>query len=294
MNKKVIAEANLPLKRIGGKNKIREMYDIGSSRVLMVATDKVSAFDVVMKNCIPFKGSVLTAISAFWFGRTMQICPNHFITTRFDFFPHDLQELLDPYREILEGRSMLIQKADPLPIECIVRGYLLGSAWKSYKESGIVCGIELPEGLHKGQKLSQPIFTPSTKAVLGQHDENITFEQACDIVGSETARTLKWQSIRLYSFMADEARSKGIVITDTKFEFGKRCSDGNIIQIDESGTPDSSRYDPDYSKEPLRVYLESIKFDKKNSIELPPNVVKETSERYLMGCEIITGRKITA
>ena len=291
---KVLMEIDLPFPRIGkGKNKVREMFDtseIAKDTLLMVATDRVSVYDVILLSGIPGKGKVLTSISAYWFWTTEYICPNHLITDSFDvLLKTGFEEKLGPYEEKLKGRVMLVTKAEPIPAECIVRDRPLGSGWKSYQKTGKICGIKLPQGLNKGDKLPAPIFTPSTKAEYGEHDENITFEQMCEIVGARTAQTLRAYSLSIYSYIAIEAFIKGIEVPDTKFEFGRRLSDGQIIQIDESGTPDSSRFDPDYSKQPLRDYLDSIGWDKEIPIELPIEVIEKTSRDYIEGCRIITG-----
>ena len=294
IGKEVLMKIDLPFPRIGkGKTKVREMFDtseIAKDTLLMVATDRVSVYDVVLLNGIPGKGEVLTSISAHWLWATRYICPNHLITNNLDvLFDTGFEEKLQPYEEELKGRVMLITKVKPILAECIVRDRPLGSGWKSYQKTGKICGIELPPGLNKGDKFPAPIFTPSTKAEYGKHDENITFEEMFKIVGAKTAQILRAYSLSLYSFIANAAFLKGIEIPDTKFEFGRRLSDGQIMQTDESGTPDSSRYEPDYSKQPLRDYLDSVGWDKETPIELPEEIIEKTSNDYIKGCEIITG-----
>lgn len=286
-----LMEIDLPFPQIG-KNKIRRMFDVSEiqkDKILMVTTDKVSAFDVVQKDGIPSKGEVLTRISAFWFKKTALVCPNHFITNEFESLPQELQERLSLYRGSLEGRMMLVQKAKPIMVECIVRGSLLGSAWESYRKTGEVCEIKLPHGLKKGDKLPALIFTPSTKAGSGEHDENISFSQMVSLVGIKTARLLRAYSLSIYSHMANLSARRGIEIPDTKFEFG--YSNGQIIQIDESGTPDSSRYVPDLSKQLLRDYLESIN-KRTTPIFLPKPLIEKIRQNYVKSCQIITGYKI--
>ena len=293
MNKKEpLMKIDLPFKRLSS-GKVREIFDLERilpGRLLIVTTDRVSAFDVVMKNGVPNKGIVLNGISAFQFKRTGGICPNHLITADFDSFPPVLREALADYKEVLSGRVMLVEKAKVIPVECIVRAYLLGSAWKAYQKDGAICGIELPAGMNKGDRLPAPIFTPSTKAEYGKHDENISFEEMAKIVGFKTAQLLRAYSLSLFCELANQAQLKGVELTDTKFEFG--YLNGKIIQIDESGTPDSSRFDPDLSKQIVRDYLESISYDKKTPIYLPQKIIDKTSKNYLKIHEIITGQKV--
>lgn len=290
--KKPLINIDLPFPRLTKEaTKVREVFVVDKGVIFIVTTDRVSAFDVIMKTPIPKKGIVLNTISNFWFRKTQNICPNHFIDDRFDSLPRDLIKKLQPYMEDLRGRFALVKEAVPIPIECVVRGALKGSAKDSYQKTGKVCGIKLPAGLKEGDKFPAPIFTPSTKAAYGEHDENITFEQMSKKIGLRTAQILRAYSLSLYSYLVNFAFLRGIYIPDTKFEFGYYKD--QIIQIDESGTPDSSRYVPDYSKQPLRDYLTSIGFDKKNPIELPKNVVKKTSHNYIKGCEIITGNAFT-
>lgn len=282
---------SLPLK---GRGKVRDIYDFGD-RLLIVATDRISAFDVVMPNPIPDKGRVLTQLSKFWFDLTRGIIPNHGLSTDVRDFP---EECL-PHREILESRSMLVVKTEVLPVECIVRGYLSGSGWEEYRKTGAVCGIPLPRGLEESDKLEEPIFTPSTKAEQGLHDENITFEEMERIVGRDIARQLRSISIAIYKKARDYAEKRGILIADTKMEFG--IKDGRLLLIDELLTPDSSRFWPkdgyrpggsqkSFDKQFLRDYLLSIKWNKTPPApELPDEVVRKTREKYLEAYERLAG-----
>ncbi len=262
----------------------------------MVATDRISAYDSILLDDIPYKGKVLTALSLYWFKRVKHIVENHLISSDVNDFPDELKEQAD----YLDGRSMLVKKADVYPIECVVRGYLAGSGWKEYKKSGTVCGIELPKRLRESDKLPKPIFTPATKAESG-HDENVSFEKAAEILGADVAEELRNLSIKLYEFAVAEAESKGIIIADTKFEFG-RFQDKTII-VDEIFTPDSSRfwavldYEPgksqnSFDKQFVRDYLDEIGWDH----EPPPphlssEVIEETSKKYIEAYERVTGEK---
>lgn len=271
--------------------KVRDIYDLGE-HLLLVATDRISAFDVILPNGIPGKGRVLTGISLFWFKRMNDIIDNHIIATDINDFPEKLWK----YREMLEGRSMLVRKSRPLPVECIVRGYLSGSGWKEYREKGTVCGIDIPQGLSESSRLDEPIFTPSTKAEEG-HDINISFEETKDIVGRDTAEKLKDTSIKIYSRARGMAEKKGIIIADTKLEFG--VYNNEIILIDEILTPDSSRfwsikdYQPDrgqdsYDKQIVRDYLLTLDWDKTPpGPVLPEEIVAKTSDRYREIMEIL-------
>lgn len=275
--------------------KVREVFDLGGA-LLMVATDRISAFDVVMPNGIPYKGHVLTGLSFFWF-EFFDDVPNHLLQGSDEPLPTSLR----PYERILKGRSMIVRKAKPLPIECVVRGYLAGSGWKEYKQTGCVCGIELPPGLQESAELPEPIFTPATKATIG-HDENISFEEACRIVGAELAEKVRDLSLRLYKRARDYARSRGIIIADTKFEFG--IVDDTLVLIDEVLTPDSSRFwpaseyrpgqsQPSFDKQFVRDYLESTGWNKQPPAPvLPPEVVQKTAEKYLEAYERIVGRTL--
>mgnify|MGYP001142054584 CR=1 FL=1 len=285
---------NLTLK---GRGKVRDIYDLGD-RLLIVATDRISAFDVVMPNPVPDKGRVLTQLSKFWFNLTKEIVPNHLISTEVKDFPEECR----PYQEILRDRSMLVMKTDVLPIECVVRGYLSGSGWEEYKKMGEVCSIALPKGLVESSKLEEPIFTPATKAEIGLHDENITFEKVETIVGKELAQQLKFLSLAIYKKARDFAEGKGILIVDTKMEFG--IKDGKLLLIDELLTPDSSRFWPkdDYQpggsqksfyKQFLMDYLLSIRWDKNPPApQLPEEIVRKTREKYLEAYERLVGRAL--
>jgi phosphoribosylaminoimidazole-succinocarboxamide synthase len=276
------------------RGKVRDVYEI-DDQLLIVASDRMSAFDVVMADPIPDKGKVLTSISLFWFQKLSSIVENHLISSD----PAEYPKACRRYTEALKGRSMLVRKADALPVECIVRGYLSGSGWQDYLSTGSVCGIRLSEGLQESQALPHPIFTPSTKAADGMHDENITFESAREILGEETAEKIREISLQIYEFGRDFAVEKGIIVADTKFEFGLR--DGNLILIDEVLTPDSSRFWPmdtyrpggpqkSFDKQFLRDYLIEINWPKKPPPpKLPPDIIEKTRRKYLEAMERITG-----
>ena len=281
------------------KGKVRNVYDLGD-KLLFVASDRISAFDVVMANGIPDKGKVLNLISAFWFDFMKDVVENHRITTDIDQII-SADERLKPYRDVLDKRSMLVEKAAPLTVECIVRGYISGSGWKDYKKTGMICGIKLPEGLRESDKLENPIFTPSTKADEG-HDINITQEEARKELGDETFNIIKEKSIEIYSKARDYAGTKGIIIADTKFEFGKTSD--KVILIDEILTPDSSRFWPkddyqagrsqkSFDKQFVRDYLETLDWDKTPpGPELPEEIVQKTREKYLQAYKILTGKDL--
>ncbi len=280
-----VFNTDLPGLKMISRGKVRDIYDLGES-LLIVTTDRLSAFDVILPTPIPQKGEVLNSLSLFWFGKTKDIVQNHVITANPDEYPAEARQ----YADILRGRSMLVKKAKPLPVECIVRGYISGSGWKEYKKSGTVCGIPLPAGLVDSQKLPQPIFTPSTKAELGAHDENISFEQAVKILGAELAAKVRDLTLAVYSFGAEYAAKRGIIIADTKMEFG--ILDGEVILIDEVMTPDSSRFwraesykagesQNSLDKQYVRDYLEGLDWDKTDpGPALPPEVAAEASRRY--------------
>ena len=275
--------------------KVRDIYDLGDS-LLMVASDRISAFDVVMPDPIPEKGKILTQISLFWFEIMESLIPNHVISSNVDDYP----AVCKPYAEILNGRSMLVKKVEPLSIECVVRGYLSGSGWNSYLDSKSVCGIELPEGFIESDKLSEPIFTPSTKEEVGIHDININFKETVKIIGRNLAEKVKELSLLIYKRGAKLADKKGIIIADTKFEFG--IFENDIILIDELLTPDSSRFWPkesyspgqfqkSYDKQYLRDYLISINWDKLPPAPfLPEDVIKNTRKKYLDALKLIAGK----
>ncbi len=280
-----------------GRGKVRDIYDLGD-RLLIVATDRISAFDVVMPNPIPDKGTILTQLSKFWFDMIKEIVPNHIISTDVKDFPEECR----PYQEILRDRSMLVVKTQPLPIECVVRGYLSGSGWEEYKKTGEVCSIALPKGLVESSKLEEPIFTPATKEEIGHHDENITFEKVEMIVGKELAQRLKSLSLSIYKKARDFAGGNGILIADTKMEFG--IKDGKLLLIDELLTPDSSRFWPkddyrpgssqkSFDKQFLRDYLLSIHWDKNPPApQLPEEIIQKTREKYLEAYERLMGRPL--
>ena len=276
------------------QGKVRDIYDLGDA-LLMVATDRISAFDVVMPSPIPGKGRILTQMSRFWFEMMEGLIPNHLITADVERFP----EACHPYVDIIGDRSMLVRKAEPLSVECIVRGYLSGSGWKSYLESGRLCGMRLPEGLEESDRLPEPMFTPSTKADIGAHDENISFEQVENMVGKDLAARLRDVSMAIYERAVEFAESRGIIIADTKFEFG--LIDGELALIDEILTPDSSRFWPkdtyrpggaqkSFDKQYVRDYLLSLGWNQRPPApELPPEVVENTRKKYEEALRRLTG-----
>jgi phosphoribosylaminoimidazole-succinocarboxamide synthase len=279
------------------RGKVRDIYDLGD-KLLIIATDRLSAFDVVMKSGIPYKGIVLTQISKFWFEFLNGIVEHHLISDDVKSFPKPFCD----FAEQLEGRSMLVKKGEVLPIECVVRGYLAGSGWKEYKTAGTVCGQKLPVGLKQCSKLPEPIFTPSTKAERGKHDENISFEQSAKIIGENKAKYLRDKSIEIFNKAGEYALNRGIILADTKFEWAE--IGGNIILVDEVLTPDSSRFWPadkyeagrdqeSFDKQFVRNYLEDINFDKSGpGVELPADVVGKTSAKYMEAYERLTGKKL--
>ncbi len=292
---KVILNTEFPDITFVKRGKVRDIYDLGE-HLLLIATDRISAFDVVLPNGIPGKGRVLTQISIYWFKQMEDIISNHIVATGINDFPRELHK----YAGIIEGRSMLVKKAEPLSVECVVRGYLSGSSWKGYKENGSVCGIRLPEGLVESSRLDEPIFTPSTKAEQG-HDINISFEDVKNIVGADLAKKLKDTSLKIYSKARDLAEKKGIIIADTKFEFG--TYNGELMLIDELLTPDSSRfwsmkdYSPgrgqdSYDKQVVRDYLLTLDWDQTYPGPLlPDEIVKKAATRYKEILKIITGQE---
>ena len=285
--------SGLPLWRRG---KVRDVYDLGD-RLLIVATDRLSAFDVVLPTPIPDKGRVLTQLSLFWFRILEDVVPNHVLTADMAEYPAELRR----FRDQLEGRSMLVRKTDPLPVECVVRGYITGSGWKDYQRTGTLCGIELPAGLRESDRLERPIFTPATKAEEG-HDENISFEEAGRLLGGERAGEVRELSLRIYARALAHAESRGILLADTKFEFGVR--DGALVWIDEALTPDSSRFwpkasyapgrgQPSFDKQYVRDYLETLKWDKQPpGPALPQEVVARTREKYREAYALLTGQEL--
>ena len=285
-------------RRPDSRGKVRDIYDAGEN-LLMVATDRISAFDFILPDEIPFKGEVLNRISAFWFDKFADIVPNHLVSID----PADFPEEFAEYRDYLAGRAMLVKKAQTIPIECIVRGYLTGSGKKTYDENGTVCGIQLPEGLTEASKLPEPLFTPSTKAEIGDHDENISFERCCEIVGEDIATQIRDLSLKSYKAAAAYALSRGIIIADTKFEFG--VIDGKVTLIDECLTPDSSRFwpaasyeegkiQPSYDKQFVRNWLKANWDMTGETPHLPAEVIDGTSERYREAFQIITGSQFTS
>ena len=285
------AITGLPLFKRG---KVRDVYNLGE-HLLMVASDRISCFDVVLPTEIPGKGKILTELSAYWFRTMEDIIPHHLLTTDVVSFP----SICRRYRDKLEGRSMLVRKTVPAPVECVVRGYLVGSGWKEYRERGQVCGIPLPAGLKEAARLEEPIFTPSTKAPVGEHDENITFQQMVDRVGKEKAETMRRLSIAIYLRAREIADARGIIIADTKFEFG--LADQRLILIDELLTPDSSRFWPvegyqpgkapeSFDKQYVRDYLLSMNWDTRPPVPtLPPEIVQKTQEKYAEALRRLTG-----
>ncbi len=285
-------------RRPDSRGKVRDIYDAGEN-LLMVATDRISAFDFILPDEIPFKGEVLNRISAFWFDKFADIVPNHLVSIDPADFPKEFAE----YRDYLAGRAMLVKKAQTIPIECIVRGYLTGSGKKTYDENGTVCGIRLPEGLTEASKLPEPLFTPSTKAEIGDHDENISFERCCEIVGEDIATQIRDLSLKIYKAAAEYAATRGIIIADTKFEFG--VIDGKVTLIDECLTPDSSRFwpaasyeegkiQPSYDKQFVRNWLKANWDMTGETPHLPAEVIDGTSERYREAFQIITGSQFTS
>ena len=287
-----ITSVQLPGIRKVRSGKVREIFDIGDV-FLIVATDRISAFDCILPDPIPGKGTFLTQLSAFWFQKFHQV-PSHFITADFAEFPETLQ----PYSELLRGRSMLVRKAEPLPVECVVRGYLAGSGWNEYRQFGSVCGIELPPGLEQAAQLPKPTFTPATKAASG-HDENITWEKCSEILGVERATIVRDLSLAMYSDGSVHAGERGIIVADTKFEFG--LHNDTLILIDECLTPDSSRFWPadcyevgtsplSYDKQFVRDYLETLHWNKTPPApNLPPEIIEKTSQKYREAFERLTG-----
>jgi phosphoribosylaminoimidazole-succinocarboxamide synthase len=297
MSSAVVSTTDFKNLKLKGRGKVRDIYDLGD-RLLIVATDRMSAFDVVMPNPIPDKGRILTQLSKFWFDLTKEIVPNHVISTEVKDYPKDCE----PYQEMLRGRSMLVMKTEVVPIECVVRGYLSGSGWEEYKKTGEICGIRLPKGLVESTKLEEPVFTPATKAEMGLHDENIPFERVEKIIGNDLAQKVKLLSMAVYKKARDFAEQRGILIADTKMEFGMK--DGKLILIDELLTPDSSRFWPrdeyqaggpqkSFDKQFLRDYLLSIHWDKSPPAPpLPEEIIQNTREKYLEAYERLVGKPL--
>jgi len=289
----IITQTNCPELNLINRGKVRDIYDLGE-HLLIVTSDRISAFDVIMDEGIPQKGYVLTQISKFWFEQMTDIIPHHLVATEVDDFP----AITHQYRDQLEGRSMLAKKAQPLPVECIVRGYLSGSGWKEYQQRGSLCSIPLPSGLVQSDKLPETLFTPSTKAELGEHDENISFAQTVELCGQDIADQISAVSIKIYERARDLADQKGLIIADTKFEFG--LLDNQLIWIDEALTPDSSRFwpkdqyqpggpQPSFDKQFLRDYLETLDWGKQAPApKLPEEIVRKTGEKYLEALKRLT------
>jgi phosphoribosylaminoimidazole-succinocarboxamide synthase len=295
--KTVLRETSLPGVTLFSRGKVRDVYEVPGDKLLVVATDRLSAFDVVMTEGIPDKGTVLTQLSVFWFEFFRGVVPHHFLTARVEDFPNELRA----FSSQLKGRSMLVDKAKPFPIECVVRGYLAGSGWKDYKATGAVCGVKLPPGLKESSKLERPIFTPATKEQSG-HDENIAWEKMAGKIGAAAAEKLREYSLALYSKARDYAEGRGIIVADTKFEFGLRG--GEIILIDEVLTPDSSRFwpregyapgkgQPSFDKQFVRDFLESLDWNKQPPPPtLPAEVVEKTTAKYQEAYRLLTGKAL--
>ena len=293
----VLIRTDFPDLKLKASGKVRDVYDIDENQLLFIASDRISAFDYVLATGIPHKGRVLNQISLFWFDFLADVVPNHLITADVDKYPANVRK----YADQLRGRSMLVRRAEIFPVECIARGYISGSGWKEYKDTGKISGIALPAGLKESEALPEPIFTPSTKATSG-HDENISFDQMCDIIGVETASHLRDLTLRVYKKAAAYARQRGIIIADTKFEFGQ--TDQGITLADEVLTPDSSRFWPadkyapgraqdSYDKQYVRDYLEQIHWNKQPPAPaLPPDVARHTSEKYLEAYSRLTGHRL--
>jgi phosphoribosylaminoimidazole-succinocarboxamide synthase len=295
----VLLQTDFPDLQLHASGKVRDVYQLDNEHLLFIATDRISAFDYVLATGIPLKGRVLSQISLFWFDFLSDLVPNHVITADVDWCPQALRK----YADQLRGRSMLVHRAEMFPVECVVRGYISGSAWKEYQTTGRVCGIELPTGLRESEAFPEPIFTPATKAVSG-HDENIPFAKMCEIVGTEAASHLRDLTLRIYRKAAAYARQRGIIIADTKFEFGRTAQ--GITLADEVLTPDSSRFWPaekyapgrsqeSYDKQYVRDYLEQIRWNKQPPAPaLPAEVASATSEKYLEAYFQLTGRRLDA
>ena len=298
MSAATLLQTSLPDLKLLRRGKVRDVYDVDDDRLLIVATDRISAFDCVLPTPIERKGEVLTALSEFWFEKLGHVVANHLITSNIDEMPEPVQR----ERQALTGRSMLVRKADVFPVECVVRGYLVGSGWKDYLRTGEVCGHKLPEGLLESAELREPLFTPSTKAEQG-HDENISEAQVRDLIGAEATDRLRDTSIRLYSEARRYARERGIIIADTKFEFGLD-KNGTLTLVDEVLTPDSSRFwpadsyepgrsQPSFDKQFVRDYLETLSWDKKPPAPaIPPEVAKATTERYVEAYRLLSGKEL--
>ncbi|MCF6355603.1 MAG: phosphoribosylaminoimidazolesuccinocarboxamide synthase [Candidatus Polarisedimenticolaceae bacterium] len=288
-------ESNLTHLKLLNRGKVRDIYEVDDQHLLIITSDRLSAFDVILPQPIPGKGEVLTRVANFWFQRTADLIPNHLSDLSLEEVVPDAQQ-----RAALGDRAIVVRRLKPLPIEAIVRGYLIGSGWKDYQKSGAVCGIQLPEGLRQAEQLPEAIFTPSTKAEIGDHDENISFEETVDLLGETLAQQVREISLKIYTEAAAYARDKGIIIADTKFEFGQD-DDGRLYIIDEALTPDSSRFwpieeyrtgisPPSFDKQFVRDYLETLDWDKKAPApELPPEIITKTAEKYREAERKLTG-----
>jgi phosphoribosylaminoimidazole-succinocarboxamide synthase len=293
-----VSETSLAGLSLLRRGKVRDVYEVDAERLLIVATDRISAFDCVLPAPVPRKGQALTALSQFWFDKLAHVAPNHLITTELD----DMPDAARVHADVLRGRAMLVRRTEVFPVECVVRGYLAGSGWKDYQATGAVCGHRLPPGLREAAQLPAPIFTPATKAESG-HDENISEARLTEIVGAEVAATLRDISLRLYAEASAYARPRGLIIADTKFEFG-RANDGRILLIDEALTPDSSRFwpvagyapggsPPSFDKQFVRDYLETLDWNKQPPAPpLPPEIVNATTNRYLEAYRLLAGREM--
>jgi len=293
----VVLQTDFPELELHASGKVRDVYRLDNEHLLFVATDRISAFDYVLATGIPHKGRVLTQISLFWFDFLRDLVPNHLVTADVARYPATVRN----YADLLRGRSMMVVRAEMVPVECVVRGYISGSAWKEYKASGRVCGIELPAGLKESDQLPEPIFTPATKATTG-HDENIPFSEMARLIGPELSRELRDISLKIYTKASEYARKKGIIIADTKFEFGRTAA--GITLADEVLTPDSSRFWPaekyqpgkaqeSFDKQYVRDYLEEIRWNKQPPAPaLPPEVARKTSEKYVEAYHQLTGREL--
>ncbi len=298
MDSAALFESNLSSLPLFHRGKVRDNYAIGDNRLLIVASDRLSAFDVVLPDPIPGKGRVLTAISNFWFARTRHLVANHLTGEPVSRYVRDPEECAP-----LQGRAVVVRRLKPLPVEAVVRGYLFGSGWKDYQKSGRVCGIALPPGLALAARLPAPVFTPATKASAGQHDENVSFEQVADVIGTATAARVQELALALYTHAAEYARGRGILIADTKFEFGLDDA-GQVVLMDEALTPDSSRFwpldtyrpgisPPSFDKQFVRDYLEKLAWDKQPpGPELPANIVAATREKYREAYRLLTGSEL--
>ena len=297
---KHVVETDIKELKLLSRGKVRDIYEVDDDKLLLVTTDRISAYDVIMPNPIDDKGKILNQITLFWMEMFKDIVPNHLIASKVDDYP----EVLHKYRDQLEGRSVLVKKAKPLPIECIVRGYITGSGWKDYQNTGEVCGHKLPGGLKESEMLEQPLFTPSTKAELGEHDENISVEKATEMLGKELFEKVQEATLSIYKRGRDYAREKGIIIADTKFEFG--IYDGELIIIDEVLTPDSSRFwpvegyeagksQPSFDKQFLRDWLTEIKFNKQPPApEVPEEIATKTRDKYMEAFTLLTESELDA